>query len=315
MKSIRSRLGVIISVCLLSFPSQSQTTKSPPESPPGLLVTVGSHRMHIHCLGPESAAATVVFESGAGGDSRGWKRVRDLLPPDVRSCAYDRAGSGWSEPGPAPRTLRQEILELHALLDAAGIRGPLVLVGHSLGGILTRLYAESYSSNVVGLVLVDPTHESSVLGSLRYGGWVRLREKAVHRAVPEPHLEGTPPAVYSPNEDYLPEELQQIHLSRQGNPRPLGNRPLIVLGAGRRPQPPGTPDDLWKELKQEKDEQIRDLGTLSGNSKVIFDPSSGHALHADNPRLVAQAIREVLEALVNKTQLQSGVRQHPGRPD
>jgi len=271
----------------------------PPPSgpPPGVLVDIGGHKLHIHCVGPTNAALTVVFESGGGGSAKDWSRVRDLLPPQVRTCAYDRASSGWSEAGPSPRTMRQEAFELHALLQAAKITGPIVLVGQSIGGLLVRLYAEQYGSNVVGMLLVDPTHESSVLGSVRYGGWVRLREKAIAgRVVPEPRREGKASSEYKQEDDYMAEEFQQVYLSRKANPEPLGNRPLIVLGAGKRPKPPGTSDELWKELRQERDEQVQDLVHLSRNSKLILAASSGHAIHNEDPHLVARAIEEVLEA-------------------
>jgi pimeloyl-ACP methyl ester carboxylesterase len=192
--------------------------------------------------------------------------------------------------------MRQEVFELHALLEAANTPGPFVLVGQSIGGLLVRLYTERYGGNVVGIVLVDPTHESSVLGSVRYGGWVRLREKAVPgRVVPEPRGEGKASSEYKQEDDYMAEEFQQMYLSRKANPEPLGNRPLNVLGAGKRPKPPGTSDEKWKELRQERDELVQDLAHLSRNSKFILDPSSGHAIHHDNPELVANAIKDVLE--------------------
>ena len=192
--------------------------------------------------------------------------------------------------------MRQEVFELHALLEAAKVHGPFVLVGQSIGGLLVRLYAAQYGGDVVGVVLVDPTHESDMLGSLRYGGWVRLREKATGRAVPEPRREGRVSTQYNPDEDYLAEEFQQIYLSRKANPLPLGKRPLIVLAAGRRPPPPGTSEELWKDLRAQRDANVRDLAGLSQNSKFVLDPSSRHSIHTDNPELVARAIEEVLQA-------------------
>jgi pimeloyl-ACP methyl ester carboxylesterase len=192
--------------------------------------------------------------------------------------------------------MRQEVFELHALLEAAKLHGPFVLVGQSIGGLLVRLYTEQYGGDVVGIVLVDPTHESDMLGSVRYGGWVRLREKARARAVPEPRREGPPSTQYNPDDDYLAEELQQMYLSRKANPEPLGKRPLIVLAAGKRPAPPGTSEDLWTQIRLEKDGQRIDLSRLSRNSRFILDPSSGHAIHIDNPKLVARSIEEVLAA-------------------
>ena len=288
---------------LVGWTERLMAQTPPPSSPPGVLVDIG-HKMHIHCVGPTNAALTVIFESGGGGSAKDWSRVRDFLPSQVRTCAYDRAGSGSSEAGPTPRTMRQEVFELHALLEATKIPGPLVLVGQSMGGLLVRLYTEKYGSNVVGVVLVDPTHESSMLGSVRYGGWVRLREKAaVGRVVPEPRREGKASSEYRPEDDYMAEEFQQMHLARKANPEPLGVRPLIVLGAGKRPKPPGTSDEKWKELRQERDEQIQDLAHLSRNSKFILAPASSHAIHNDDPELVARAIKEVLEAASNGTLL------------
>ncbi len=295
-------LGFMLSAIarLGAQPDQSSATV-------GDLVDVGGHKLFIQCEGPTNATPIVIFEAGGGGTSKDWSRVRGLLS-DCRTCVYDRAGSGRSEPGPAPRTMHQEAFELHELLKAAKITGPIVLVGQSLGGLLNRIYAEQYGSNIVGLVLVDPTHESSVLANVRYGGWVRLREKAVvGRVVPEPRREGKA-SEYKPEDDYMAEEFQQIYLSRKANPKPLGNRPLIVIGAGKRPQPPGTSDEKWKELRQERDELVRDLAHLSGNSKFILAPTSGHAIHNDDPELVAHAIREVLEAASKGISLEGSKR-------
>jgi hypothetical protein len=159
-----------------------------------------------------------------------------------------------------------------------------------------RQYAEQYGSDVVGVVLVDPTHEDDINYNLRARRWVRLRDLATGRAVPQPRREGRVSTQYNPEEDYLAEEFQQIFLSRRANPEPLGNRPLIVLGAGKRPQAPGTSEEFWKDLRRQRDERVRDLARLSRNSKFILDPSSSHRIHGDNPQLVARAIEEVVEA-------------------
>ncbi len=200
--------------------------------------------------------------------------------------------------------MQQEVFELHELLRTAKIRGPFVLAGQSIGGLLVRIYAAKYSSEVAGIVMVDPTNESSVLANARYGGWVRLREKARDRPVPEPRLEGPPPGPrFNPDDDYLPEEMQLLFLARKDDPAPLGKRPLIVLGAGKRPQPPGTTEDSWKQMQQEKDEQVRGLAGLSHNSKFILDPLSGHSIHSDNPKLVASAVEEVTIAVKKRKRL------------
>src|SRR5262249_51251113 len=97
--------------------------------------------------------------------------------------------------------------------------------------------------------------------------------------------------------DYMAEEFQQLYLTNQKKYHPLKDRPLIVLAAGKRSQPPGTPDEQWKELSAEKDEQVRGLALLSGNSKFILDPQSGHMIHYDNPAIVAGAIKQVIQMI------------------
>lgn len=274
----------------------------PPGPAPGVLVDVGGHKLHIRCVGPEGAGPIAILQPGAGGYSNVWSRVQDLLAERVRTCAYDPAGVGWSEPGPTPRTLQQEVFELHALLEKAKVPGPFVLVGHSLGGLAARLYADQYSREVTGVVLVDALHEDSVQFNLRVNQWVRIRELAEGRVVPEASLtRATTPA--TSEDDYLAEELQQIYLSRRSNPTPLGDRPLIVLHAGNRPPPPGASDEFWKGLRQEKDEQGMDLVHLSRHSKFVRDPMSGHNIHLDNPQLVARSIEEVVEAARKGTRL------------
>src|SRR5215218_4840882 len=121
--------------------------------PPGELVDVGGHRLHIHCVGQGSP--TVVLDGGTGEMSAHWVLVQREVSDTTRVCAYDRAGMGWSEMGPEPRDAKRISSELHALLKGANIEGPFVLVGHSFGGLYTRTYAARYPDEVAGVVLVD----------------------------------------------------------------------------------------------------------------------------------------------------------------
>ena len=291
-----SRLLLVMAIIFSAALAQRSVAQNSDQAKE-MLVDIGGHKLNVRCVGPLGKGPTIILEAGGGGSSRGWSRVQDLLASRVRSCAYDRAGLGRSEPGPGPRTMRQEVFELHLLLEAAKIAPPYVLVGQSIGGLLVRLYTEFYGEDVVGVVLVDPTHENSMLGSLRYGGWVRLREKATARQIPEPRREGQPSIGNNPDDDYFAEEMHQIFLARKVNPQPLGRRPLIVLAAGKGPAPPGTSEELWAQLKLEKDGQKIDLSRLSSNSRFILDPASGHNIEIDNPQLVARSIEEVLTSL------------------
>ena len=267
------------------------------------LIEIGNHKLFVSIKGNQDAKFTVVFESGAGGSSGDWTKVISLLPPEIRTAAYDRAGVGKSEKGPLPQTMAQNVFELHELLKAAKIKGSIILVGQSMGGLIVRLYAQQYGKDVAGVVLVDPAHESSFLGSMKYGGWVRLREKAVGKVIPKPQVKNSISFGYDSTADYMAEEFQNIYLSSIKNPQGLGSRPLIILGAGIRQQPPGTPDAQWKELRTERDKQIQDLTILSNNSKFILDPKSSHSIQKDNPEIVAQAIQMVINSITSKTKL------------
>jgi pimeloyl-ACP methyl ester carboxylesterase len=249
----------------------------------------------------------IATEAGGGDYSTRWSQVQGIVSKRFRTCAYDRAGSGWSEPGPVPRTMRQEVFELHSLLKAAEVAPPYILVGHSIGGLLVRLYTAEYPKDVLGLVLVDATHENTWLYARRRGEsegkWVRPREGAKDRAIPP--VQATMTTSTSPTwNEYWPEELQQMYESRKKTPEPIGDRPLIVLAAGRPPtRPPDTPTDLWNEIQREIYDQRGDLARLSRNSKLVRDSSSGHHIHVDNPELVARSIEEVIWAASQGTKL------------
>ena len=125
------------------------------------LVNVGDgRRLHVSCSGMNfEGSPTVVLESGAGNDSSVWNRVLPEVAKFTRVCSYDRAGLGSSDPVPVLRTIVALTEDLHSLLVNAKVTGPYILVGHSLGGILVRLYASYYPAEVVGMILVDSAHE------------------------------------------------------------------------------------------------------------------------------------------------------------
>jgi pimeloyl-ACP methyl ester carboxylesterase len=122
--------------------------------PPGRLVAVAAHRLHIRCDG--DAAPAVIFDAALGASSLSWSLVQPGVARVTRACAYDRAGFGWSDAGPLPRTAGRVADELHTLLHAAGVPAPYVLVGHSFGGLVMRLFAARYRDEVAGLVLIEP---------------------------------------------------------------------------------------------------------------------------------------------------------------
>jgi pimeloyl-ACP methyl ester carboxylesterase len=241
----------------------------------GTLVDLGTHKLNIVCTGAVDARPVAILEAGGGGSSAAWKAVQEALPTTIRACAYDRAGSGKSDPGPEPRTMDAEVADLHTLLERSKISDPIVFVGQSLGGILARLYVQKYPDAVAGVILLDPTHEDDLVFNTKVNRWITVRE-----------LEGS-----------LGDGARSAAKARQTDPAPLGNRPLVVIGAGKRAQPPGTSTEQWLDMRGSRDSRVREVSKLSRNSKFILDSTSGHNIEHDNPTLVAEAIQTLVKEL------------------
>jgi pimeloyl-ACP methyl ester carboxylesterase len=127
---------------------------------PGNFYSVNERLMHLYCSG--TGAPTIIIEAGAGANSLGWQGVQPKLSQLTRVCTYDRAGHGWSQPGAGPRDAEAIVRELHALLDQAGVQRPLVLTGHSAGGLYVREYAREFPAEVAGVVLIDSSSPQQI---------------------------------------------------------------------------------------------------------------------------------------------------------
>jgi pimeloyl-ACP methyl ester carboxylesterase len=137
---------------------------------PGKLVSAEGTRLNLYCMG--SGSPTVVFESGWEDWAPAWSKVQPEVAMWTRACSYDRAGAGFSNPGPLPRTSVRIASELHSALHNGGAKGPYILVGHAFGGDIVRTFADRYMREVAGLVLVDA--DSDDVGS-------RPRQEEAHR--------------------------------------------------------------------------------------------------------------------------------------
>ena len=138
------------------------------ESLPGQLIDVGDHRLFLSCTG--SGEPTVILEPGLGGTSAAWGWIAPTVATHTRVCVYDRAGRGRSEPSPSPQDGDQIATDLHTLLERADITGPLVMVGHSLGGLYVLDYAARYPQQVAGMVLLDATPPTAFTALPDYPG-------------------------------------------------------------------------------------------------------------------------------------------------
>src|SRR3954451_515030 len=148
-------VGLLVVLGLLGvvYESAAEAADVRAYPPPGQMVDVGGYRLHINCVG--TGSPTVVIDAGWGDWSGGWSRVQPEAAKTTRVCTYDRAGMGYSEAGPLPRTAEHFARELHALLQHAGVLGPYVLVGHSFGGAPVRVFAHAYAPEVAGVVLIE----------------------------------------------------------------------------------------------------------------------------------------------------------------
>lgn len=182
----------------------------PPFPPPGKLVDVGGWRLHLNCTGEQRPGQPVVIlEAGLGDFSVEWSLVQPGVAKSSRVCSYDRAGDGWSDMGPHPRTFHQVVYELHTLLDKAGVKPPLVLAGHSYGGWLVRLYASTYPSDVAGMVLVEAGIDNP-WRMMPDGKLVRSSDLPAGRQIPTVKVSG--PLRVS---DIPPEALKQMKAGAQ----------------------------------------------------------------------------------------------------
>jgi pimeloyl-ACP methyl ester carboxylesterase len=167
MKRVAGQTLAVVTLVLLCWIAigGAMTALAGPFKPRGEFFDIGGRRMRIVCEGPATATPTVLMESGAFGLAADFGAVQEsLAAKGIRSCAYDRAGLGWSDPGPAPRDSLAIVADLEALLAAKGETGPFIVMGHSMAGLHVRLFAARNAPRIAGLVLVEATTPEAMAG-------------------------------------------------------------------------------------------------------------------------------------------------------
>ncbi|HWI65797.1 MAG TPA: alpha/beta hydrolase [Symbiobacteriaceae bacterium] len=272
MRKFLRIVGLVIGVPLLAgliYQPIATAVDARRYPPPGRMVAVNGHRLHIRCEG--SGQPTVVLEAGLGGSSLDWSLVVPGIARQSRVCVYDRAGYGWSEPGPLPRTGTAVADELHTLLIRAEEPGPYIIAAHAVGGIYARVFAGRYPRETAGLVLVDPPSDEAPSAPPRLHA--ALSHTGLHRVLSAAHL--LPPDLGG-IEEKLPVEARAPHRA---------------VSSGSR---------FFTTLQQESEvlgasmEQARQAPLPLNLPLVVVRDESGHHLHLDRPAQVQDAVADVL---------------------
>jgi pimeloyl-ACP methyl ester carboxylesterase len=280
--------------------------------PPGRLVNIGGRRLHLMTSGEGSPAVVII--PALGESVLGWLHILQGAAAETQVCVYDRAEIGWSDPPPQwQRTPDVMAADLHALLSAAGMPAPYVLVGHSIGGIVARSFYAQYPDLVAGMLLVDSSHEQQVRrfaelgwrrGPYRYAreaarrqarilgmrrlavalGLVRGFDADIAREV-LPEDAGAHRAILLSSRQRRVNVREMLMATRAwGQPPELGSIPLTVL---TRASGTGESWPVWVHLQDE-------LAALSTDSEHLHAETAGHYVHCDEPDLVIQAIRDLV---------------------
>lgn len=327
---------VLLSVVLLALPvapsSAQQMSAGSPDMAKRNLVEIGDgRRMNVVCIGKGSPV--VVFEYGLGGHILRWQKVQAPVSATTRACFYDRAGYGYSDPSPKPRTADNIVDDLHGLLLKAGVAEPVVLVGASLGGLYATLYADRYPSEVAGLVLVDPSFAGQEVYPQASAELQRDQEELAEEereakrcaalarngklSESDPHdcFELLPGRTRY-EIDYLMDQfckpfryesrMSEARAFREGTDdsadsleerraaRSFGSMPVIVLTRGASAAPEGVNAEEMKRDEARWLDGHNRLVARSSRGESIIVAGAGHEIELDNPEAVDAAILKVV---------------------
>jgi pimeloyl-ACP methyl ester carboxylesterase len=287
-------LGVLPIATLAQQAATDQ--KTPP--PLGKLVDVGGYRVHLYCIGTGSPTVVIV----GAGFSFNWGLVQPEVAGFTQVCSYDHSGIGWSDDGPKD-SCSLRVSEVHTALKNAGIKGPYVLVGHSLGGLVARVYAGQYLDEVAGIVFVDhafgfplaPPPAPSTTSSTPAGGMgiesdpnfskLSARDRELHLWAMAQTRNQT---VLRSNIRLVPDCIAKADALAKEHP--LGDKPLVDVST-----------DQFRSSDYVKFQG--ELLSLSQDSKEIIAEKSGHFVIIDRPDVVVDAIRQVVQSVRNNAEL------------
>lgn len=283
---------------------------------PGKLVDIGGRKLHLLCTG--NGSPTVILVAGGGAYSIDWALVQPRIAKQTRVCSYDRAGLGWSDPGPKDETVEQTVSDLHSALSQTE-KGRFILVGASIGGIFIQAYQRRYPEQVAALVFSNSANRVGLMVNGKPGLIWALTEAEIRSAYPmSADAKGMAPKSEDDPFDRLPEDLRamRLWLDKQGWERwdptketgesmvswraefleeflesetkgfPLGNLPVVVVSS--RPT---------AEMPHTRDEADPKLDFLSKNSRHVTAAGSGHEIHLYKPEVIAEELAKTISAI------------------
>ena len=287
--------------------------------PPGRLVDVGGYRLHILCAGHGTPAVVIIPALGATVDD--WREVQRRTAGETTVCVYDRAGLGYSDSPPRHRTARRMAEELHALLQGAGIAPPYVLAGHSLGGLVTRVFTRLYPEEVAGVALIDASHPDMQqripntflwhypAGPLLVAVLGRARPLGLRRLARDLGLYEGDGIGWSRQRRAGQGELLALKAICRETSRmvgDLGDVPLAVVTANEMDPNLGPGSRTQRALSRFyrgwivlQDEMV----ALSADSTHVVAERGGHHLNHDNPELVAQAVTDLVRRVRSRASI------------
>ena len=298
---------------------------------PHRLVDVGGRRLNLFCSG--TGSPTVVFESPSGSPGAAWWAVQPKVAAKTRACVYDRAGLGFSDASPRAADAQNAVDDLHALLEAAGIAPPYLLVGNSFGGAAAELFAWKHPGEVSGLVLVEPMHEDENIraDAVTHGGISEGEVQVIEfgNACEAQSVKGfqARTEIYDDCiggvDSTLPGALAEVDLKQRLTPawwhvrqaerrslaqdraqlraarQPFGPRPVVVLARGVSPYLiPGKPQsDTNKAIEAANLALLTDVARASRIGEVRVVAGAGHVIQETHPDAVVTAVDDVLNKL------------------
>lgn len=317
----------------------------------GRAVDVGGRSLNLYCSGSGSPA--VILESGGNANGYAWVLVQPKIAGFTRACWYDRAGQGWSDPPPTPRTSASIINDLHEVLHRGGVSPPYVLVGWSIGGELVRIFTAKFPDEVAGLVLVDSGHPDqneppsekspynlmppaereflcAAWPAMDRFGYLRMMGFFRTQSAP-PQLSSEQRRVYSllrsqrkafetgaADSCAATDGGSVVPQGGTGNPEVdgaaraagnLGNRPLIVLTAGKYfiPRDPVAAQEVVAFHEVWVHQLQAELARLSTRGKQVIVENSDHGIGFQNPDAVANAAQEIVRQTLSVPSSETGI--------